>query len=207
MPQGPRPFGVALAGACLLSGCVNIDIDETDHSALFLDARVRKGLDGSEDHSGPHVELGWTSAQGETDALEYSIGAAFLGMGLEAPLGDQGWVGPVAGIRWQVNDLDPALVELDADDGVGPYIALEGGWHATSWLEPYARAEVALYLNEYSSTGGFEAGARLHFIEHTALFAGWRFAQYNIDDVDSAVGISKVELDASGLVLGLDLSF
>jgi len=197
----------ALTGVCLLSGCVAIDIDETDHNALFVEARVRKQLDGSEEHSGPHVELGWTSVQGETDALEYSIGAASLGAGLEMPVGEQGWVGSAAGIRWQVNDLDPSTVELEADDGVGPYIAFQGGWRATSWLEPYARAEAALYFNEYASTAGCEAGAHVYVIESTALFVGWRFAQYNIDDVDSDLGISKVELDASGLVVGLAFSF
>ena len=50
---------IALTGVCLISGCVAVDIDETDRDALFLDARFRKARDGSDDHSGPQVELGW----------------------------------------------------------------------------------------------------------------------------------------------------
>jgi hypothetical protein len=201
-----RPL-LALTSVCLGSGCMSVEIDETDRDAIFLEGRVRKTLDGTDDPSGPQVELGWNSVQGETEALDYSIRIATLGAGTGILVGEQGWFGLAAGIAWQMNDLDPSAVELEADDDLGPYFALEGGWRATSWLEPCARADATVYLNEYASTTGFEAGVRLHVIEHTALFLGWRWAQYKIDDVDSLLGISEFELDASGLIVGLDVHF
>ena len=198
---------IALTAVCLGTGCKSVDIEESDRDAFFVEGRVRKTLDGSDDHSGPHVELGWSSVHGETDELDYSIGIATLGVGMGMPVGEKTWFGGAAGIAWQTSDLEPAGVELDADDMVGPYFALEGGWQATSWLEPYARADGTVYFDEYAATVGFEAGARLHVIRHAALFLGWRWAEYRIDDVDDIIGISEFELDASGVIVGLDVHF
>jgi hypothetical protein len=196
----------ALASACAFSACTTADIDETDHGSFFVDARVRKDLDGTLDHAGPFAEAGWTLLDGSTGPLEYTIQTVNLGAGVEFLAAEQLWVGFGGGFMGRFNELDTTAGTLDEENGYGVFIALEAGWHATPWLEPYARLYTDGALNEFSTLEQFEAGARFHFIEHTALFVGWRYAAYTYDDIDSALNISEVELDASGVVVGLSVS-
>lgn len=198
---------VALAGACLLSACASVDIDESDHSAFFVDARVRKELGASGDKPGPHLELGWTSTSGETGPLEYSISTANLGGGMDFLVGGKGWIGFGGGVAWQLNDLTTSPEDIEDHNSIGPYVAFEGGWHATPWLEPYVRLDGMLFFDQWAQTTMYEGGLRFHPVEHAAIFVGWRHADYDFDDIDGNLNISSVELDASGLVVGLALSF
>jgi hypothetical protein len=199
-------IGVALASACVVSACTTADIDETDHGSFFVDARVRKALDGTPGHEGPFAEAAWTMLDGSTGPLEYTISTVNLGAGVELPAAENVWIGFGGGFVGRFNDLDTTTGTLDEENGYGVFVAVEAGWHATPWLEPYARLYTDGTLDEFSTLEQFEAGARFHFVEHAALFVGWRYAAYVIDDIDSALNISEVELDASGVVVGLSVS-
>ena len=197
----------ALAAAASFSACSTADIDETDHGAFFVDARVRKAMGGEANHEGPFVvEAGWSMLDGSTGPLDYRIQTVSFGGGVELPAAEDLWIGLGAGLMGRFNDFDTTTGTLDEEDGYGVYLMVEGGWHATTWLEPYARLYTDGTLNELSTLQQFEAGARFHFIDHAALFVGWRYAAYVIDDIDSAFNVSSVELDASGVIVGLHVA-
>jgi hypothetical protein len=192
--------------AILAAGCSTKN-DEIDRDAFFVDARIRQALDGTPgDHDGTFAEIAWTSVEGDTDGLEYEIGNAALGVGVDGQVGEDVWAGVVGGAAWQMTHYD-SNPDLESEDMIGPWIAFQGGWMATSWLEAYARADFSLYFPEFSTTIGFQAGARFHVIDHAALFAGWRTVRYDINDIDDFVEFDTLELDCSGFVAGIELSF
>lgn len=202
-----RSLGAASACACLLSSCISVDVDEVDRGAFFYGARVRHEFDGVADHDGGLAELGWSSVESDEDELETSIGTATLGAGIDSRFNETSWGGLAGGVAWQRGHFEATPDDVDGDDDFGPYVAIQGGWNATEWLEVYARTEAALFLEETSSMFSFEAGPRLHLVDHVALFVGWRYTRYDLRDLDGATSIETVELDASGLVLGLELAF
>lgn len=197
---------VAVAAASL-AACTTADIDESDHRAFFADVRVRKTLDGTDDHSGPFAEAGWTSASGSAGEIDYRIETWNLGAGMEWPATEQLRVVVGGGLGWQVNGFDDASGVVHVGNGLGPYVTLEAGWLATPWLEPYVRAGGMLALNQLSYTEQLELGARLHLVQPAVFFIGWRATSYDLDDIDDLLTIDSVELDASGLVVGLEFWF
>ena len=208
-PRGPLPRDTPLLALALaLAACTSVDVGGSDREAFFAAARVTKELDDDGDaRAGPRVELSWRRADGETDELDDSIDVATLGARAAVPVGDRAGPASAPGSPGRRTTSTPETIDLDSDDGVGPYLAVEGGRRATDRLEPYARVEGELYLNEYATTLALEGGVRLHAIEHAAPFVGWRYARYNVDDVDAEIGISDVELDTIGLIVGLVLNF
>lgn len=199
---------VALAGLLLAGACQSIDVDENDRDALFVEGRVRKELKRDEDGTATFVEAGWTSLRGETSQLDYAIDTLTLGGGLDFPAGEQGHVEVGGGLAWQLNDLEIAPADNDDHNGFGPFLTGEAGWRLAPWLEPYARVIGAFYVDEADTMTSFEAGLRLHASENAALCVGWRYATYEMDDFDGgALTIDEIELDASGVVVGLLLSF
>lgn len=198
----------ALAATLLLGACETVSLDESDHDALFVGARVEKRLTGTSAHDGTHLEVEWRSVDDETDALDYSLETLALGFGVDRAVGERGWIGAVGGLAWRGATLDTTPDELEDLDGVGPYFALQGGWFATPWFEPCVRAGGAMYFPDLDDELSIEAGARLHAHEHASLFVGWRYARYEFSDFDAnALGIDTVELDTSGLVVMLQLGF
>lgn len=202
-----RSLAVALACVVLLPACITSDADEVDRSANFYGARVRKELDSDVPHRGKFVELSWTALESDEAELDTSLHTVTLGLGVDGALGERGFGGAAAGLAWQASDFDSPTDDLDTEDDYGPYVAIHGGWSANEWLELFARADVALFLDEFSTMFSFEAGPRLHFLDHTALFLGWRYARHDVRDLDGALSLESIEIDASGLVLGLELSF
>ncbi len=203
----PRPLCATVTFAVLGASCATDNRDASDRQAFFVDARVRKDLEGEVDHDGTFLELGWNLAEGDADGVDYSIHTVALGFGLDGRIGEDGWAGVASGIAWQHSDFDAATPVLDGEDGIGPYIAVQGGWVATPWLEAFARGDLALYFPDFSSLFGFEAGARFHVIEHAPIFVGWRYARYYLADLDAFFAVDSIELDTSGLVVGLEYSF
>ncbi|MDZ4775063.1 MAG: hypothetical protein SGI72_18240 [Planctomycetota bacterium] len=193
---------IALVAASSV-GCASNTLDAHDRQPFFFDARVRKNFEPSEGDKQLHIEGAWTRAAGSTNELDYSIHTVNVGAGVDAELGEHGWSAVAAGISFQRAELDTDAVDANQNTGVGLYAAVEGGWHATSIVEPYARLEGALYLVEFSTMLSLEAGARFHVVEHAALFAGWRYARFNIRDVDGAFTVDEIDLDTSGIVVGL----
>ncbi len=206
-PTRPSARIPALALLALGAACQGIDVQESDEGALFLDARVRKDFGETTRGTGPHAELGWSSVRGDSSTLDYAIDAATLGAGVDFPLGGQTWIGVVAGFEWQLVDFETSAGELLDQDALGLYAGVEGGWHATAWLEPYARLDSAGFLDELGTRARIEAGVRLHVIEHAALLVGWRSVEYDIDDITSGFVFNSVELDSSGLFVGFQLAF
>jgi hypothetical protein len=198
-----RTSAPALAALALGAACQGVDLQESDEDALFLDARVRKDF-GDETRLRPHAELDWSSVRGDSGTLDYAIDAAMLGAGVDFALGGQAWLGVAAGLEWQLLDFETSAGELHDDDDQGLYAALEGRWLPTAWLEPYALLDSAFFSDATRSR--IEAGMRLHVIEHAALFAGWRSVEYDIDEVTSGLVFNSIELELSGLVVGLQLS-
>ncbi len=194
-------------GAALLAACTTADIDESDHRGFFADVRVRKTLDGTDDRSGPFAEAGWTSAQGSAGQLDYRVDTWNLGAGVELSANEQLRFAIGGGLAWQVNDFDTTTGPVHVGNGLGPYVSLEASWLPAPWLEPYARAGGMLALNQLSYTEQFEVGARLHLLEPCVFFVGWRAASYDLEDIDDLLTLDSVELDASGLVVGLEFWF
>lgn len=193
--------------AAMLGACTSADVDESDRDALFLDARFRKELEGEPDHEGNHVESGWRQTSGEKGGVDYRISTLAVGLGADSRIGESCWAGVVGSFAWQQSDVDAPAEDLDREDAYGPNVAVQGGWMATRWLEAFARADFGLYFPDFSTALGFEAGARFHVVEHAALFVGWRYTVYDLQDLDSFTSVDHVELDASGLALGLELAF
>ncbi|MCK6447614.1 MAG: hypothetical protein L6Q99_14575 [Planctomycetes bacterium] len=194
--------------ALLLGACGTISKDETDHDALFVGARVRKPLDDGATHDGLHLEASWRADDGETDELDYTIQTVSFGVGMDREVGEQGWIGGVGGLAWRTAQLDVTPDEYESMSDFGSYAALQGGWRATSWLEPYARAQGALFLRELGHELSIEAGARIHAIEHASLFVGWRYADLRFADFDdAALGFDTLDLYTSGLVVVLEFWF
>lgn len=193
--------------APLLSACVTADLDETDHSARFYDVRVRKELSGEADHTGAHLELGGSTSEGTTNDLDYSIQSAQLGIGLDGVIAERGWAGVAIGVQWQRTGFALPAQDLGEQTNVGPYLAVQGGWRVTPWLEPYARAEAAFLFRDFISQAGIEAGLRFHLIDHAALYLAWRRVHYNVNDFDRLLSIEQIELDLSGWVFGIELAF
>jgi hypothetical protein len=196
-----------LVSALVPMGCASANIDTTDRQAFFFEARARKNLEGPDTLGHTHLEGAWTRATGSTSQLDYTIHTVNVGFGVEGTLGNEGWSGVAAGASLQRTEFESNSVSIEGDTSIGPYVALEGGWHATPIVEPLARMELAFYLPDFSSILGIEIGARFHVVEHGALFAGWKYTRYNFRDLTSVTSIEEIDLDASGLVLGLSLDF
>src|SRR5262245_11113558 len=99
----------ALASACAFPACSTADIDETDHGAFFVDARVRKSFATEENQGGPFVaEAGWTLLDGSTGPLEYTIQTVNLGAQVVLPVdeGEDVWIGLGGGFMGRFSDLD-----------------------------------------------------------------------------------------------------
>ncbi len=203
----PRSVWVGLVAVALLPSCGSVNRDEIDRDAFFVDARVRQTIDGEVDHEGTYAELGWNSVHGETNGLDYSIGRASLGFGLDGKLGEKGWIGIVGGFALLIPDFDSTTEAIESENTGGPWIAIQGGWMLTPWLEACARTDLGLYFPDVNTMFGVEAGARFHVADHTAFFVGWRYAAYEINDLDTFLSFDELELDASGLIVGLELSF
>jgi len=203
----PRWVRAGLLSLALLPSCGSVNRDENDHDAFFVDARVRRALDGKADHEGTHVELGWNSAHGDTNGLDYTIGVVTVGFGVDGAAGKDGWVGIVGGLGWQMTDFETTTDDLNADDAIGPWVAFQGGWMIAPWVELFARTDLGMYFEDLNTTFGFETGARFHVADYTAFFVGWRYAAYEFNDFDGFPAFDELELDASGLVVGIDLSF
>jgi hypothetical protein len=202
-----RWIGSSAAVTALLSARSSVYRDESDRETLFLDARVRKELRGADIHQGAHLEAGWQSALGDTNGLDYSIGTLQVGVGFDARIEEHGWAGVVTGVAWQYTHFDAPVEDLENEDDIGPYVAVQGDWSVMPWLEPFVRGDFAVYFPDFDTRIGIEAGLRYHFIEHTAVFAGWRYTHYAIQDLDPFLDFDQLELDASGLAVGLELAF
>lgn len=196
-----------VACALLSSACVSDQLDATDRQAFYFEARARKQLMEADRKPHTYLEGAWTKARGNTTELDYSIDTVNVGYGVGTALGVQGWSGAAAGVSLQRARFDSDLIDTDGDTGIGTYGAIEGGFHASAVIEPLARIEAALYLRELSSMFGIEAGVRFHVVEHGALFAGWRYTRYNFREVRGGASVDEIDLDSSGLALGLSLSF
>jgi hypothetical protein len=203
----PRRVPVALLLVALVAACGSVNRDEVDRDAFFVDARVRQSMDGTADHEGTFVELGYNSVDGDTQGLDYAVGTTSFGFGVDGPIDTQGWGGVVGGVGWQTTDFESDTEVLDAEDAIGPWIAIQGGWMATPWLEAYARTEVGLYFKDMNTMFGVQVGARFHVVDNAAFFAGWRYAAYQFNDLDDLSSVDEIELDASGLAVGVELSF
>jgi hypothetical protein len=202
-----RRVQIGLLSIVLLPSCGSINRDEVDRDAFFATLRVRQALDGTAEHEGTYVEAGWDSVNGDTNGLDYSVGTASLGFGIDGPIDTEGWAGIVGGVGWQMTDFESVSEEFDPDDAIGPWIAIQGGWMATSWLEAYARTDLGLYFKDMNTMFGIQIGARFHFVEPAAFFVGWRYTAYQFNDLGDLSGVDEIELDASGLAVGLELSF
>jgi hypothetical protein len=202
-----RRVQVALLPIALLPSCGSINRDEVDRDAFFVDARVRQSLDGTADHEGTFVELAYSSVGGDTNGVDYDIGTTSLGFGVDGPLGTEGWAGVVGGVGWQMTEFDSEVDDLDAEDAIGPWIAIQGGWMLNSWLEAYARTDLGLYFKDMNTMYGIEVGARFHVLDYAAFFAGWKYSAYQFNDLDDLSAVDEIELDASGLAVGVELSF
>lgn len=201
------PLLLTLASVVPGTGCVSHTLDVDDRQALFVDARVRKTIRPEAGDHPLHIEGAWIRASGSDRDLDYSIHTLNAGAGVEGELGQQGWSAVAGGLSLQDVDLDSSAIGVNHNAGLGLYAALEGGWHATTVVEPYARIEAALYFVDFGTTLSIEAGARLHVVDHAALFVGWRYTRFNIRDVDHTLSVDEVDLDASGLALGLSFTF
>lgn len=193
-------------GASFVASCGSVQREGDDRTAFSADVRVRKELKGEPDHQGPHLEAGWSLADGDADGIDFAIHDATVGFGYDWNIGTEGWAGFVGGLAWQHLDLDVEGTDFDGEDSFGPYVALQGGWRVTTWLEPFARADAGFYLPDIGSTIGIELGARIHVVEPAAMFVGWRYAHYEINDFDS-LDVDEVDLDVSGLIVGLEFAF
>jgi len=202
-----RRVQVGLLLIVLLPSCGSINRDEVDRDAFFAGARVRQSMDGTADHDGTFVEAAWDSVNGDTNGLDYSVGQASFGFGIDGPIDTEGWAGVVTGVGWQMPDFESVSEDFDPDDAIGPWVAIQGGWMATSWLEAYARTDVGLYFKDMNTMFSIQIGARFHFVEPAAFFVGWRYAAYQFNDLEDLLSVDEIELDASGLALGLELSF
>jgi len=191
----------------LVTACASSHRDDTDHDARSFDARVRMELDGTDDHQGSHVEAGWRFVDGDVNGLEYRIDTATLGMGLDATIAEHGWFGVVAGLSWQRTRFETAAEGPESDAGLGPYVALEGGWELTPQVEPYARADAAAYLPDASTTLGLEAGVRVRIATSVAAYVGWRHVWFDVNDLDHWIGVDQYELEVDGLVARLEFGF
>lgn len=205
-PTAHRHAWLALVTVVSLASCASTHRDGTDREAFFADVRVRKEFEGEPDHEDAHFEAGWSLTDGDDDDLDFAIHDMTVGIGSDRRIGEDGWAGFVGGLAWQHLELDVEGTDFDGADSVGPYLALQGGWRVMTWLEPFARADVDLYLPDFGSTLGFEVGARIH-VDPAALFLGWRYAHYELNDVNEYAGVDEVELDVSGFVAGLEFAF
>lgn len=194
-------------GSSFLGACASTDLDVRDEGAFYATARVRKELDDLGPHEGRHVEAAWTTAHSDSRELDATIGAAFAGIGTETHVRERLWAGAVGGLTWQHAELDAAAGDVDARDGLGPYAALQAGWAVTGALELRARVQLAMYLRDFDVTSSAELGPRFTFTEHASLFAGWRYATYELRDLGDLLSIEEVELDASGVALELQFAF
>lgn len=191
-----------------LGACSTIDLEQTDHDAQFLGVRVRKQLTGEPGRDGSHLEAGYARADGETERLDYEFETLSLGYGVEKGLGERAWLGLFGGLAWHGTDFEAQPDRLESESEFGPYFGVEGGYRATAWLEPYGRVTGAVYFPALGQESSIDAGVRVHAIEHANLFVGWRFTHYELDDFDSgAIGFDSLELDASGLIVVLELVF
>ncbi len=200
-------LAAVLVSLLLLGACQSIDLDVSDHDATFFSARVRKALSTAADGPRAFVELAGDSVEGTASTLDYRIRAIELGGGVEAEFGERFWGALSGGIAFHDADLDTTPVDFDDESSLGVYAALEGGFRVTSWLDLYARADSTLYFSRLTTRDRIELGARVPFAEHARLFAGWREAQYAFDDADSGLVFDSIDLEASGLVIGLLLEF
>lgn len=182
-------------------------LDATDRHSGTIEIRARKFLDDDPKKQRKFLEAAWTKTGGDSSELDYKIDTLCAGLGVEGALGRDGWVALAGGLSLQDPEFDTAGSNIDGQVGYGPYVALEGGWQATPTLEPFARTDLALYLPEFSSTFGIEAGVRIHVVEHGAFFAGWRYMRYNVRDLPDAGVVDQIYLDSSGFVVGMSLSF
>lgn len=203
----PDPRRLALAVLVVSSACTSTSLDGTDRRAFFFEARGRKEIEGPIEGKQTFVEGAWTRATGDAGDFEYSINTLNGGMAFESELANEGRVAVAVGLSVLTTEFETAASRLDDDFSLGPYVAVEGGWRASPTIEPFARIEAAGYLLELSSIFAVEIGARVHVIDNAALFAGWRYTRYNTRDLDSLLAVDRVDLDASGIVLGLSVSF
>jgi hypothetical protein len=187
------------------AGCTSTDVDGTDHHAGFYEVNVRKELGDPDAVGHLHLEGVWTRADGDTSDFDYTIDTVNVGVGLEGALGTEGWGGCVVGGSLQHADFDANASSVD-EEGIGPYSVIEGGWHATTILEPYGRMFGAVYFPDVSTMFSTEAGVRFHIIEHCALFAAWRYAHYGVEGLDGSDTVDSARLDATGIVIGLSLA-
>lgn len=199
-------FRVLALSACALAACASVDVDESDRSAFFADLRVRKELDASAAHDGLFLEFGGELAHGDADGLDYSITTVGVGGAFDAPLGEDAWAGAFAGVGWLHTELDSGA-GLDDEDAIGPYAGGQAGWFVAPSVELYARAELGVYLPDFSNVLGVQGGVRVHVVERVSAFLGWRGSRYNLQDLDSFTSVDLLQLDASGPVLGLEVTF
>lgn len=202
-----RPASRALAAStCWLAACASVDRDESDRSAFFGDVRVRKALDAKAEHDGSFLEVGGELADGDAGGIDYSITTVEIGAAFDVPVAESGWAGAFGGIGWLHTELDSAS-GFDDEDAIGPYGGGQAGWFLSPAIVLYARAQIGLYLKDFSNVVGVQGGVRVHAFERASLFLGWRGSRYNLQDLDTLTSIDLLQLDASGPVLGLELSF
>ncbi|MBK7876082.1 MAG: hypothetical protein IPJ77_10060 [Planctomycetes bacterium] len=200
-------FALALASTLLLAACQSVDLDVSDHGTTFFSARARKELGTGVDAPRTFVELSADSVEGTASVLDYRIRAIELGGGIETDFGERFWGGLSGGLAFHHAELDTTPSDFDDETGFGGYAAVEGGFRAASWLLLYARADSTLYFGRLTTRDRIEVGARIPLAGPAALYAGWRQAQYAFDDSDSGLVFDSIDLEASGLVLGLLLDF
>lgn len=196
----------ALALSALAASC-NTVLDGTDREAFSLAARVRKRIEGPMPEKETFVEGAWIHTKGDTREFDFDFDTVNAGLAFEDAVGDRGRVAVGAGLSVLANRIDSDLGTFDDDFSVGPYLSIEGGWRATDVVEPYGRADVALYLLEFSTALTIELGVRFHLADHVALFGGWRYGHYDLQDIDGVTSVDRVDLDASGVLVGLSLEF
>lgn len=195
--------GVALAAS--LSSCVSDAIRQSDRETLFGSVRLRKSLSGDSEHDGTHAAVGWTIAHGETNEIDFTIQSVNLGLGVDGEF-ERGWLGAEAGLAWHRTHFD-TTPELSSETMAGPYGAVQGGWLLSRGVEIGGRVEWSFTIPEASGVFLLEGGPRLRPSDWASVFVGWRYTGYDIRDLDTLTAIDEVELDTSGPIAVIELSF
>ncbi|MFQ5655087.1 MAG: hypothetical protein ACE5GW_10195, partial [Planctomycetota bacterium] len=94
--------------------------------------------------------------------------------------------------------------ERDSDIFIGPLIGIAASVRASSWLSFEARTTQMLATAPPMSLGTTEIGAEMIPSPNLAVFAGWRWWEYEEEGLNIN---SDIELQMSGPTLGLRVRF
>lgn len=206
----PERRALPLVVVLLAAGCASTDADTTESGAFSFTTRVQHELAGEPyDHAGLHLEGAWDSAGGEDGGFDYRLNTLSAGVAFDDHPNDPvSWTGVAMGLAWRHARIDAPGRGLDVPDGLGPYVAVQGGWSGSPHFEPFGRVQVAGYLPDLGYEWLLEAGVRIPVVEHAAFSGALRYTHTVVGDLDDPQdAIDRIELDRFGLVLGLDLWF